>query len=73
MKTKRFLNISLASLFLVNMAYAQDYQFDFSEKKKVEKGVIQISSDSIYPCEGGYGYDFLPAPAKKSNDPFSFQ
>lgn len=72
MKTKRFLNISLASLFLVNMAYAQDYQFDFSEKKKVEKGAIQISSDSIYPCEGGYGYDFLPAPAKKSNDPFFF-
>ena len=72
MKTKRFLNISLASLFLVNMAYAQDYQFDFSEKKKVEKGVIQISSDSIYPCEGGYGYDFLPAPAKKSNEPFFF-
>lgn len=72
MKTKRFLNISLASLFLVNMAYAQDYQFDFSEKKKVEKGVIQISSDFIYPCEGGYGYDFLPAPAKKSNEPFFF-
>lgn len=72
MKTKRFLNISLASLFLVNMAYAQDYQFDFSEKKKVEKEVIQISSDSIYPCEGGYGYDFLPAPAKKSNEPFFF-
>lgn len=72
MKTKRFLNISLASLFLVNMAYAQDYQFDFSEKKKVEKGVIKISSDSIYPCEGGYGYDFLPAPAKKSNEPFFF-
>ena len=72
MKTKRFLNISLASLFLVNMAYAQSYQFDFSEKKKVEKGVIQISSDSIYPCEGGYGYDFLPAPAKKSNEPFFF-
>lgn len=72
MKTKRFLNISLASLFLVNMAYAQDYQFDFSEKKKVEKGVIPISSDSIYPCEGGYGYDFLPAPAKKSNEPFFF-
>ena len=72
MKTKRFLNISLASLFLVNMAYAQDYQFDFSEKKKVEKGVIQISSDSIYLCEGGYGYDFLPAPAKKSNEPFFF-
>lgn len=72
MKTKRFLNISLASLFLVNMAYAQDYQFDFSEKKKVENGVIQISSDSIYPCEGGYGYDFLPAPAKKSNEPFFF-
>ena len=72
MKTKRFLNISLASLFLVNMAYAQDYQFDFSEKKKVEKGVIQISSDSICPCEGGYGYDFLPAPAKKSNEPFFF-
>lgn len=72
MKTKRFLNISLASLFLVNMAYAQDYQFDFSEKKKVEKGGIQISSDSIYPCEGGYGYDFLPAPAKKSNEPFFF-
>lgn len=72
MKTKRFLNISLASLFLVNMAYAQDYQFDFSEKKKVEKGVIKISLDSIYPCEGGYGYDFLPAPAKKSNEPFFF-
>ncbi|WP_235777943.1 rhamnogalacturonan acetylesterase [Phocaeicola plebeius] len=54
------------------MAYAQDYQFDFSEKKKVEKGVIKISSDSIYPCEGGYGYDFLPAPAKKSNEPFFF-
>ncbi len=38
MKTKRFLNISLASLFLVNMAYAQDYQFDFSEKKKSREG-----------------------------------
>lgn len=72
MKTKRFLNIGLASLFLVNVAYAQSYQFDFSEKKKVEKGVIQISSDSIYPCEGGYGYDFLPAPVKKSNEPFFF-
>lgn len=72
MKTKRFLNIGLASLFLVNMAYAQDCQFDFNEKKKAEKGVVQISSDSIYPCEGGYGYDFLPAPAKKSNDPFFF-
>lgn len=34
--------------------------------------MIQISSDSIYPCEGGYGYDFLPAPAKKSNEPFFF-
>ena len=72
MKTKRFLNIGLASLFLVNVAYAQSYQFDFSEKKKAEKGVIQISSDSIYPCEGGYGYDFLPAPVKKSNEPFFF-
>ena len=34
--------------------------------------MIQISSDSIYPCEGGYVYDFLPAPAKKSNEPFFF-
>lgn len=34
--------------------------------------MIQISSDSIYPCEGGYGYDFLPAPVKKSNEPFFF-
>ena len=58
MKIKRFLNIGLAGLFLANVAYAQSYQFDFSEKKKVEKGVIQISSDSIYPCKGGYGYDF---------------
>ena len=53
MKIKRFLNIGLAGLFLANVAYAQSYQFDFSEKKKVEKGVIQISSDSIYPCKGG--------------------
>lgn len=73
MKTKRFLNISLASLFLVNMAYAQDYQFDFSEKKKVEKGVIQISSDSIYPCEGGYGYDFYLHQRRKVTSLFSFQ
>lgn len=72
MKIKRFLNIGLAGLFLANVAYAQSYQFDFSEKKKVEKGVIQISSDSIYPCKGGYGYDFLPAPVKKSNEPFFF-
>lgn len=34
--------------------------------------MIQISSDSIYPCKGGYGYDFLPAPVKKSNEPFFF-
>lgn len=70
MKTKRFLNIGLAGLFLANVAYAQSYQFDFSEKKKVEKGVIQISSE--YSCKGGYGYDFLPAPVKKSNEPFFF-
>lgn len=34
MKTKRFLNISLASLFLVNMAYAQDYQLILVRRKK---------------------------------------
>ena len=37
MKIKRFLNIGLAGLFLVNVAYAQSYQFDFSEKKKSRK------------------------------------
>lgn len=37
MKTKRFLNISLASLFLVNVAYAQSYQFDLVKRKKSRK------------------------------------
>lgn len=72
MKTKQILKIGLLSFFLANTAYAQNYQFDFSGKKKVEKGIVAISSDSIYPCKGGYGYDFLPAPSKNGNSPFFF-
>ncbi|WP_308768621.1 rhamnogalacturonan acetylesterase [uncultured Bacteroides sp.] len=72
MKTKQILKIGLLSFFLANTVYAQNYQFDFSGKKKVEKGIVAISSDSIYPCKGGYGYDFLPAPSKNGNSPFFF-
>lgn len=72
MKTKQILKIGLISFFLANTAYAQNYQFDFSGKKKVEKGIVAISSDSIYPCKGGYGYDLLPAPEKDGNSPFFF-
>lgn len=72
MKTKQILKIGLLSFFLANTAYAQNYQFDFSGKKKVERGIVTISSDSIYPCKGGYGYDFLPAPSKNGNSPFFF-
>lgn len=72
MKTKQILKIGLLSFFLANTAYAQNYQFDFSGKKKAERGIVTISSDSIYPCKGGYGYDFLPAPSKNGNSPFFF-
>ena len=70
MKIKRFLNIGLAGLFLAMWLMHKVISLILVRRKKVEKGVIQISSDSIYPCKGGYGYDFLPAPVKKSNEPF---
>lgn len=51
----------LAFLALVPMiATAQTFDFDMTEKQPVY-------SDAI-----GYGYDILPAPTKKSNEPFYF-
>lgn len=72
MKIERFLKLCVASFLLVNSVGAQTYQFDFSGKNKTKDGMLRISSDSIYPGKGGFGYDLLPAPEKKSNAPFFF-
>ena len=51
----------LASLAFVPMiASAQTFDFDMTENQP------------LYSDEIGYGYDILPAPAKKSNEPFYF-
>lgn len=65
------LSVLLASTPLSGYLMAQNYLFDFSNKKNVENA-IKINQDNIYPGTNGYGYDILPAPEKNSNTPYYF-
>lgn len=46
-------------------------RFNFSDEKAKE-GHIQITPQSLYNPEIGYGYDLIPAPDKKGNSPWYF-
>ncbi len=72
MKTRQLSKLLALAALIAGNAAAQTYEFDFSGKKKTAEGVIRITPDSIFPCTGGYGYDLLPAPEKKSDSPFFF-
>lgn len=52
---------------------AQTYDFTFAPNK-ADKGntTIYITPDSLYPGEGHFGYDLIPAPDGKSDQPFFF-
>lgn len=50
----------------------QDYCFQFNPSGKASDGCISITSESVYPGADGFGYDLLPAPESKSNQPFFF-
>ena len=65
------LSVLLASVPVSGYLSAQDYLFDFSNRKNVENA-IKINNDIIYPGTNGYGYDILTAPEKNSNTPYYF-
>lgn len=66
--------ISICTLLLtgVLVMVAQDLKFDFSTEKKVEKGGIKISPQTIYNDDLGYGYDSNTSWNGKDNKPFFF-
>ena len=51
---------------------AQEFSFDLSGNRKVEKGCTAITENCVYNDEQGYGYDLQPAPTSKSSAPYFF-
>lgn len=72
MKSPLFFKTAILGLSLAASLSAQTYQFDFNNKKKAEPGHIRITADSIFPCQKGFGYDFLPAPSRMGKEAFFF-
>lgn len=54
------------------LAQAQTFKFDFSSDKKTQEGFTQVTPETLFSNEQGYGYDFQPAWDSKSNKPFFF-
>ena len=71
MKLTSFLLMLVAGLAPVTSAMAQSYCFKFNSTKKSDAG-IAITPDSVYSNNRSFGYDLLPAPEAKSNQPFFF-
>lgn len=71
MKLTSFLLMLVAGLAPVTSAMAQSYCFKFNSTKKSDAG-IAITPDSVYSNNRSFGYDLLPAPETKSNQPFFF-
>lgn len=61
-------------LLLGSYCKAQEvnYLFDFNQSKKVERGVIQITSADTFSAAKGYGYDRQTVADSKRKNPFYF-
>ncbi|MDL2241698.1 rhamnogalacturonan acetylesterase [Bacteroidales bacterium OttesenSCG-928-L03] len=69
---KRFLFLFSLAILAGHMQAQLPFVFDFSGGKAA-KNAIPVNENTLYQTsEQGFGYDILPAPAKKSNDPWFF-
>ncbi len=64
--------ISLLLLTTTLLAQAQTFKFDFTSNKKTQEGYTQVTPQTLFNNEQGYGYDLQPAWDGKSNQPFFF-
>lgn len=67
MKLRLILPVVLAATLT-----SQAQTFDFTGNRKVDEGVISVTSDMCYTAERGYGYDFVDAPTKGGKAPYYF-
>ncbi|MDL2309629.1 rhamnogalacturonan acetylesterase [Parabacteroides sp. OttesenSCG-928-B22] len=68
---RKIILIMATAFAVAGHAQQTSYQFDFTGGKAKE-GVINISKESVYSSDRGYGYDFTAAPDGKNNAPFFF-
>lgn len=69
---RTLLTLLIACSYISLSAQADCYKFDFSGKKKLKEGYIQITPDMLYSTGVGYGYDYTAPQTSANGTPFHF-